>query len=152
MSQKRSLDWLGKTGAIVNIFVSFIIVVFCLLSFIGSLMLIAEGDSTYIGIASLVMVILILATMNLVFSSLLLGGSLKYKTVTIIFSFITLSVLGAVFLLCSNEVNYQNKKNDENNFSNLADSLSNYKSLLDSGAITEEEYNQIKKQLIEGSN
>lgn len=142
MKIEEELDSLGLAGVIVNVVVTG-------LESLGSLVLFIIGILTIDSFGFLyllgALIIGTLAVIALIFNAKVLAGELQYKKLASILGFICLSILGSVLLIISKlEVG-----KDENNYQvNLVNTLTKFKEILDLGAITEEEFITLKKNLI----
>ena len=161
MKEWKRISWLGIVGSILNIIFALAIIVLSITILYGCLV-----DKFYIYLnifdlldnidnmisVSISTVFILFSIVSIVKNGKLLGGNLKKKVSAIVFAFLTLSILGAIFLILSKvvikvekvKIKIVEKKVDYNE---LIIALLKYKSLLDADVITEDEYKIIKSKI-----
>lgn len=144
MKGKKELDSLGLAGVIVNVVVTGIESIISVILLVAGLTVIWNDA---IGLLYLVLALILgtLSIIALVFNAKVLAGELSYIKVASVLGFICLSILGSVLLIISSD---EVVNDDTNKEFNLADTLTKFKELLNSEAITEEEFVALKRKLI----
>ncbi len=150
MKGKYELDGLGKAGVILNVIFGSGLAFFSIVYFfVGIVRLINLGDGISIVIILLSISGISISTIGLVYNARVLSGELEYKYIACIIGFVSLSILGSVLLIVSQniEIGYESGNSSTNN-NDLADTLIKFKELLDNDAITVEEYSMIKRKIL----
>ncbi|MDF2700411.1 MAG: hypothetical protein K0Q49_1969 [Haloplasmataceae bacterium] len=144
MSDKKRINGLGRTGAVINIIFAVTVVILFLVLFVNSIQfyMFYKYDVIIYDVIIKTVLFALFITFGL-FSFAknvrLLKGKLDKKRSAIVFGFLTLSVIGSIFLIYSKEVVPIKKVIDKHVAEELTDLITKYKSLLDSGVITEED-------------
>lgn len=152
MKDKIKLDSFGYAGTILNIIFASLIEVATIIKFLDYILYFDE-EIMYIILVTLIHLFVgLLALYSIIFNTKILKGNIKERATAIILGFLTLSILGSIFLLISKEkTNLDVKENKtlniEIDYSQLAKEIEKFKALYDSGAINEEEYTTIKQKL-----
>jgi len=155
MNELKRLNGLGIVGAIINIIFAMGMLIIILVITFNYLLnpfydYYNQIDYFRIILTTLILSLAILISLlSIITNGKLLRGKLSQRGPAIVFSFLTLSILGASFLLFSKViVNIERIKIKikvkEINGNELINDLLTYKELLDSGVITNDEYKIIK--------
>lgn len=152
MNGKHQLDGLGKAGVILNVVVGSGEALLSVIYFFIGIILLFNRDVGYgIGLILLCLLFGSISTIALIYNARVLSGDLQYKQTACILGFVSLSILGSILLIVSQDIEVdENGKylSTQNNKEDLADILTKYKELLDNEAITLDEYNMIKRKLL----
>ncbi len=141
---KKELDSLGLAGVIVNVVVLSIESLVAVFLIIAGLVIIVDFT---IGLLYLLLGLALstISIIALVFNAKVLAGELIHKKVASVLGFICLSVLGSVLLTISKDEVASSENVTEHS---LADTLTKLKELFDLKAISEVEFTELKRKLI----
>jgi len=159
MNERKRLSGLGIVGSIINIIfgINIIIVsIYTLFVYLNNM------NSSYRDILingeiiipiSATMICSLFGFLSIIKNGNLLSGNLSKKFSAILFGFLTLSILGSIFIMSSSIVVKVEKVKlkiieRELNCNEMINILLNYKSLLDTNVINEEEYQIIKNKIL----